>query len=119
MRVAASARHSVRKALSDAEATLDLPDKDLDDCIRYVRKTLCDGSSQTNSLTFESEIMAQALKMPYNRVSPCVPDDSDHDYWSSLLWEIYVNSVNGTKAAACCENLVTSDEAWSDMIVLL
>lgn len=117
MKVAASARPNVRKALNNHDVNIDLSDSAADALVRAVRKTL--SSKVPAELPGQAQLMVKAL----NHVRYCthshVTPELDADEWSTLLWDVYTASVNNTKSAAACEALVESSEAWADTIVLL
>ena len=117
MRVAATARHNVRKALVSHDVQIDLSDSQADVLIRQVRKTLV--SRIPTELAGEAQLMTEALNPIRNFIHAHVTPELDPDEWGTLLWDCYTTSLNNTKAAAACETLVGSGEAWSDMIVLL
>ena len=117
MRVTATSRHNVRRALASHDVKVDLSDSQADALIRQVRKILA--SRIPTELAGEAQLMIEALSPIKNFIHSHVTPDLDLDEWATLLWDCYTASVNNTKAAAACEMLVGSGEAWSDMIVVL
>ena len=106
MKVAASARHNVRKALRHNEINIDLSDLAADALVRAVRKTLT--SRVPAELPDQAQLMVEALNHVRNCMHSHITPELDADEWSTLLWDVYTASVNNTKSAAACETLVES-----------
>ena len=116
MRVTATARHNVRRALASHDVITDLSDSKADALISQVRKILA--SSNPTELTGEAQLMIEALNHIRNFIHAHVTPELDSEEWATLLWDCYTASVSNTKTAPACTTLVGSGEAWSDIIVV-
>ena len=118
-KVAAGARLAFREALSTAQLPNDIGDRDIDDAIRKMRKTL--SKSKPTTLGAEVDTMREALKPSLQLVLRSCPDAEqlDSDQWGGLLWDLYTAACSHTVAGHRCENLNGNEEAWSDLVTLL
>ena len=117
VRISQAARHNVRRTLETHNVDVVLKDSELDNIIHHLRNEL--NRAPTGSKSEEANALVSGL-LPWRKaLNTGIGPEFDHDSWSRLLWDCYTSACNDTQAASRCSNIVESEEAWSDMVVLL